>query len=215
MLKAVCVFDTGGKLRAQCQTSVTSTITSWHTLIIENHEWSSHGVTALQSRLQFSRGTRQQARTCDRLQLDPLVSSEQTTNPPVRVIYNLPKPDIYASADAPDLTPPPGTWSIRRLEGEYENKRTRPPCSPSPCRLYLWAQACSTSAMVFGASRERTRGAPGCWITTSSSILTPRPRKRFGARSLSSLMYKPGMEQRKIRRRWPIKRKLALGQKSK
>lgn len=73
-----------------------------------------NGVTALQSRLQFSRGTRQQARTCDRLQLDPLVSSEQTTNPPVRVIYNLPKPDIYASADAPDLsqTPPPGgAWN--------------------------------------------------------------------------------------------------------
>lgn len=224
MLKAVCVFDTGGKLRAQCQTSVTSsTITSWHTLIIENHEWSSHGVTALQSRLQFSRGTRQQARTCDRLQLDPLVSSEQTTNPPVRVIYNLPKPDIYASADAPDLTPPRGGLEPDRSGGWKENMKTNvrgllwtpPPRLPSPCRLYLWAQACSTSAMVFGASRERTRGAPGCWITTSSSILTPRPRKRFGARSLSSLMYKPGIEQRKIRRRWPIKRKLALGQKSK
>lgn len=133
MFKAVCVFDTGGKLRAHCQTSVTSsTITSWHTLIIENHEWSSHGVTTLQYRLQFSRGTRQQARTCDRQQLDPLVSSEQTTNPPVRVIYNLPKPDTYTSADAPDLsqTPPRGDLEPDRSGGWKKNmkkkKRTRP-----------------------------------------------------------------------------------------
>lgn len=63
--------------------------------------------------------------------------------------------------------------------------------------LYLWAQARSTSAMVLGASRERMRGAPGRWITTSSSILMPRPRKRFGACSLSSLMYKPVTKRRK------------------
>lgn len=56
---------------------------------------------------------------------------------------------------------------------------------------YLWAQACSTSATVFGASDDRIRGPPLSWITTSSSILTPRPRKRSGAWSLSSLMYNP------------------------
>lgn len=56
---------------------------------------------------------------------------------------------------------------------------------------YLWAQACSTSAMVFGASDDRIRGPPLSWITTSSSILTPRPRKRSGAWSLSSPMYNP------------------------
>lgn len=151
----------------------------------------------------------------------------RTNNKPTRTWdYNLPKPDIYASADAPDLsqTPPRGAWNRidpaagRRIWKKKNVRgllRTPPLRSPSPCRLYLWAQACSTSAIVFGASRERIRGAPGCWITTSSSILTPRPRKRFGARSLSSLMYKPGIEQRKIRRRWPIKRRLALGQKSK
>lgn len=157
MLKAVCVFDTGGKLRAQCQTSVTSsTITSWHTLIIENHEWSSHGVTALQSRLQFSRGTRQQARTCDRLQLDPLVSSEQTTNPPVRVIYNLPKPDIYASADAPDLTPPRGAWNL---------------IDPAAGRR-IWKQ---TYAAFFGRRRARPPRA------TSISGRRPAPPRRWSS----------------------------------
>lgn len=45
--------------------------------------------------------------------------------------------------------------------------------------------------MVFGASQERIRGVLFCWITTSSSILMPRPRKRFGTWSLSSLMYNP------------------------
>lgn len=98
--------------RAQCLTSVTcSTITSWHTLLIETHEWSSHGLTARHSRLQFSRGPRQQARTCVRLQLDPLVSSEQTTNPPIPVIYNLPKSDIYGFAEAPDLSQT-GVWNL-------------------------------------------------------------------------------------------------------
>lgn len=57
--------------------------------------------------------------------------------------------------------------------------------------LYRWAQACSTSAMVFGAAQDRIRGPPLSWITTSSSILTPRPRKRFGTWLLSSLMYNP------------------------
>lgn len=56
---------------------------------------------------------------------------------------------------------------------------------------YLWAQDCSTSAMVFGASRDRINGPPFSWITTSSSILTPSPRKRFGTRSLSSQTYNP------------------------
>lgn len=57
--------------------------------------------------------------------------------------------------------------------------------------LYLCAQARSTSTMVFGASEDRIRGPPFSLITTSSSILTPRPRKCFGAWSLSSQMYSP------------------------
>lgn len=75
-----------------------------------------------------------------------------------------------------------------------KNKTHSLPLTPwSLClsRIYLWAQACSTSAMVFGASQERIRGVLFCWITTSSSILMPRPRKRFGTWSLSSLMYNP------------------------
>lgn len=62
---------------------------------------------------------------------------------------------------------------------------------PPVLLFYLWAQACSTSAIVFGASWDRIRGPPPSWITTSSSILTPRPRKRFGTSSLSSEMYNP------------------------
>lgn len=214
-----------GKLRAQCWTSVTSsTITSWQTFIIENHGWSSHGLTTLQSRCtKCSTEKRQQARpTCDRLQL-VCTCFLRTKNKPTRtrnLLHNLPKPDIYGSADAPDLsqTPPWGRLEPNRSRGwkktvKKRNVRShlRTPRSPSPGRLYLWAQACSTSAMVFGASRERIRGAPGCWITTSSSILTPRPRKRFGAWSLSSLMYRPGTKQSKIRRQ----SKNVLPQKSK
>lgn len=57
---------------------------------------------------------------------------------------------------------------------------------------YVWEQACSTSAMVFGTSEDRIRGPPLSRITTSSSILMPRPRKRSGTWSLSSQIYNPG-----------------------
>lgn len=67
---------------------------------------------------------------------------------------------------------------------------------------YLWAQACSTSAMVFGASRDRIRGPPLSWITTSSSILTPRPRKRFGTWSFSSQIYNPVTTEGKRRKHY-------------
>ena len=61
----------------------------------------------------------------------------------------------------------------------------------SPSLLYLVAQAFSTSAMVFGASEDRIRGPPLSRITTSSSILMPRPRKGSGAWSSCSQTYNP------------------------
>lgn len=180
-----------------------------------------NGVTALQSRLQFSRGTRQQARTCDRLQLDPLVSSEQTTNPPVRVIYNLPKPDIYASADAPDLsqTPPQGGglepdrsggWK-ENMKTNVRGRRARPPRAASisgrrPAPPRRW------SSVHRGRGPEERRAAgsprrPRSWRPGRENALAPGRCPRW----CTSL----GQNGGKIRRRRPIKRKLALGQKSK
>lgn len=95
------------------------------------------------------------------------------------------------------------TWALSLMMSlPWRRLKRTPHCLPSTPWLiwslvclslpYLWAQARSTSAMVFGAFRDRIRGPPLSLITTSSSILTPRPRKRFGAWSLSSPMYNPG-----------------------
>lgn len=90
------------------------------------------------------------------------------------------------------------SWALSLMETTLSEAGHRDPDQSAPVHsmIYLTAQAFSTSAMLFGASEDKIRGPPLSLITTSSSILTPRPRKCFGASSFSSLMYNPETRRR-------------------